>query len=140
VLGHTLGLASDGSHEDDPTTNFHPLVCLFGNEKLTTGVDVEDAVELLGLNICEVAERYDTGVGAANVELAEVCNNIIHELCGFLDVAHVRLECSSIRTVAQCLDLLDDRLSTLNSVGIVDGNLSASLGQLDGHRLANTTA
>ena len=140
MLGHTLGLTGDGAHEDDPATDFHPLVCLLGDEELATGVDVEDAVELFWLYVGEVTERDDTRVGAADVELAKVGNNIVHKLDGLLDLADVGLEGVRIRAVAQSLDLLDDLLGTLDGVGIVDCDLSATLGQLNGHRLANTTA
>jgi hypothetical protein len=139
VLGHTLCLTSDGAHEDDSAANFHPLVCLLGNEELTTSVDVEDAVELLRLNIGEVAKRNDTRVGAADVELAKVCDDIVHELYGLLNVTDVCLERSGVRSVAQCLDLLDDGLGTLDGVGVVDGDLSTALGELNGHRLSDTT-
>jgi hypothetical protein len=80
VLGHTLGLTSDGSHQDDAATNFHPLVRLLGDEELTTGVDVEDTVELLRLDIGEVTERDDTRIGAADIEATEVGDDIVHQL------------------------------------------------------------
>jgi hypothetical protein len=140
VLGHTLGLTGDGSHEDDPATNFHPLVRLLGDEELTTGVDVEDTVELLRLDISEVAERDDTRVGAADIELAEVCNNIVHQLDSLLDVANIGLEGVCIRSVVECLNLLDDCLSAVDGVGVVDSDLSTALGELNGHRLSDTTA
>lgn len=140
VLGHTLGLTSDGAHEDDPATSLHPLVGLLSDEKLTTGVDVENTVKLLGLDLCEVAERNNSRVGAADVELAEMCDNIIHKLDGLLNVANIGLEGMGIGAIAQSLDLLDDRLSALDSVGVVDSNLGPALCKLNGHSLANTTA
>jgi hypothetical protein len=140
MLGYTLCLTSDGTHKDDPATNFHALVCLLGNEELTTGVDVEDTIKLLGLNIGEVTERNDTRIGAADVELAEVCDDIVHELRGLLDVANVGLEGGGVGAVAQCLDLLNDGLSALDGVGVVDCDLSTALGELNGHRLSDTTA
>ena len=140
MLGDTLGLTSDGSHKDDTATDFHPLVCLLSDEELTTGVDVEDTVELLGLNFGEVTERDNTGVGAADVEAAEVCNNIIHQLGGLLDVANVGLESVSIGTIAESLDLLNNCLSAIDGVGVVDSDLSTALGKLDGHRFSDTTA
>jgi len=53
VLGHTLGLASDGAHQDDAATDRQVPVCLAGNEELATSVDAEDTVELLLLDILE---------------------------------------------------------------------------------------
>jgi hypothetical protein len=140
VLGDTLGLASDGSHQDNTATDFHPLVGLLRDEELTTGVDVEDTVELLRLDIGEVTEGNDTGVGAADIETAEVCNNIIHELGGLRNVADVGLESIGIGTVSKSLDLLNDCLCTLDGVGVVDSDLSTALAELDSHRLSDTTA
>ena len=140
MLGYTLGLTSDGSHKDDATTHLHPLVRRLSDEELTTGVDVEDTVELLRLNVGEVTERNDTRVGAADIETAEVCNNIIHELGGLRNVANVSLEGMSIGTVSESLDLLDDCLSTLDGVGVVDSDLSTALAELNSHRLSDTTA
>lgn len=140
MLGDTLGLASDGSHQDDAATDFHPLVGLLGDEELTTGVDVEDTVELLRLDFGEVTEGNDTRVGAADVETAEVCNNIVHELGGLRNVANVGLESMGIGTVSKSLDLLNDCLSTLDGVGVVDSDLSTALAKLNSHRLSDTTA
>ena len=140
VLGHTLGLTSDGSHKDDAAANFHPLVRLLGDEELTTSVDVEDTVELLRLDVGEVTERDDTRVGTADVEAAEVCNNIVHQLGGLLYIANVGLEGVGISTVAERLNLLDDCLSALNSISVVDGDLSTALAELNSHRLSDTTA
>jgi len=140
VLGDTLGLASDGSHQDDTATDFHPLVGLLGDEELTTGVDVEDTVKLLRLDIGEVTEGNDARVGAADIETAEVCNNIIHELGGLRNVADVGLESIGIGTVSKSLDLLNDCLCTLDGVGVVDSDLSTALAELDSHRLSDTTA
>jgi len=92
VLGDTLGLTGDGAHKDDPATDFHPLVCLLGDEELATSVDVEDAVEFLRLDVRKVTKGHNTGVGAADIELAEMCNNVIHELRGLFNNADVRLE------------------------------------------------
>jgi len=139
VLGNTLSLASDGTHEDDTSANFHPLVGLLSDEELPTGVDVENTVELLRLNIGEVTERNDTRVGAADVQSAEVCNNIVHQLRGLLDVANVGLEGVGISTVPKSLNLLDNCLSTFDGVGVIDSDLSTALSKLDGHGLSDTT-
>ena len=140
VLGDTLGLAGDGAHEDDAATDFHALVGGGGNEELATGVDVEDAVKLLGSDVLEVAKGHDTRVGAANVELAKVGDNVVHELLRLVDIADVGLEGRCVGAVAKSLDLLDDLLSTLDGVGVVDGDLCAALGKLNGHSLSDTTA
>lgn len=140
MLGHTLGLTGDGSHEDDATTNFHPLIRLLGDEELTTSVDVKDTVELLRLYISEMAEGDDTRVGAANIKAAEVSDDVVHQLNGLLDIANIGLEGVGVSTVSKSLDLLDDCLSALDGVGVVDSDLSTALAKLDGHRLSNTTA
>jgi hypothetical protein len=140
VLGHTLGLTGDGSHEDDPATDFHALVRLLSDKELSTSVDVEDTVKLLRLNVGKVTEGDNTRVGTADVELAEVCNNIVHQLDSLLNVANVGLEGVCISTVAECLDLLNNCLSTLNGVGVVDSDLSTTLAEFNSHRLSDTTA
>lgn len=140
MLGHTLGLTSDGSHKDDAATNFHPLVRLLSDEELTTSVDIEDPVELLRLDIGEVTKRDDTRVGAADVEAAEVGDDIVHQLGGLLDIANVGLEGVGVSTVSESLNLLDYCLSALDSIGIVDSDLSTALAELNSHRLSNTTA
>ena len=87
-----------------------------------------------------MTEGDNTRVGAADIKAAEVCNNIVHQLGGLLDVADVGLEGMSISTVAESLDLLNDCLSTLDGVGVVNSDLSTALGKLNGHRLSDTTA
>jgi hypothetical protein len=63
VLGHALGLASDGSHEDDAAANLEVLVRLAGNEELSPGVDGKHTIKLLHGNILQVAERNNARVG-----------------------------------------------------------------------------
>jgi len=138
VLGDTLGLTGDGAHQDDAATDGKVLVCLTGDEELTTGVDLEDAVELLLGDILEVTEGNDTRVGADNVELTEVLNSLVEELDGLGDITNVGLDGNSVGTIL--LDLLDNLVGSLGRVGVVDNNLSTTLSELNGHRLANTTA
>jgi hypothetical protein len=140
VLGNTLGLASDGAHKDDAATDFHPLVCLLGNEELAAGVDGHDTVVLLLSHILEVTEGDDTRVGAADVELAESFDNTVHELNGLLNVANVGLDGNCIRAILHLLDLLNHILGSLGAVGIVDNNLCATASKLKSHLLADTTA
>lgn len=140
MLRYTFGLTSDGAHENDPAADFHSFVSLFGNEELAAGVDVEDTVEFFRLDLGEVAKGDNTRVGAANIELAKMGNDIIHELGSFLDVANIGLERMCVSSVAQRLDLLDDGFSALDGVGIVDCDLCATLCELNSHGLANTTA
>jgi hypothetical protein len=45
-----------------------------------------------------------------------------------------------ISTVSESLDLLDDCLSALDGVGVVDSDLSTALAELNSHRLSDTTA
>lgn len=137
VLWHALGLARDAAHQDDAAVGLHALVSLLGDEELTTGVDVEDTVELLGSDVLEVAEGNDTGVGAADVELAEVVNGLLHELSGLLGVGNVGHDGDGVG--AEILDLLDDLLSGLGAVGVVHDDLGAAASELHGHGLADTT-
>lgn len=138
VLGDTLGLTSDGAHHDDPAANLHVLVGLTGHEELTAGVDPEDAVELLLGNILQVAERDNTRVGAADVELAKVLDGLLHQLGGLVDVGNVGLDGNGVGAIL--LDLIDDGLRGFAAVGVVDDNLCATAGELEGHLLANATA
>jgi hypothetical protein len=47
VAGHSKRVSSVGAHENDSATLVQVLVTLSRNEKLATGVDGEDTVELL---------------------------------------------------------------------------------------------
>lgn len=138
VLGDTLGLASDGAHQDDAATDRQVLVGLTGNEELATGVDTEDTVELLLSDVLQVAEGDDTRVGADNVELAKVLNSLVEELDGLADIANVGLDGNSITTVA--LDLLNELVGRLGRVGVVEDDLSTTAGELGGHGGTDTTA
>lgn len=138
MLGDTLGLASDGTHEDDTAADLEVLVGLAGNEELATGVDGEDAVELLGGDILDVAEGDDTRVGADNVELAEDLLGLGEHGDNLVNVGDVGLDGSSVG--AGLLDGLDDLLGGLGAVGVVDDNLSTATSELKGHLTTNTTA
>jgi hypothetical protein len=138
VLWHALSLAGDGAHQDDAASNFHVLVGLTGDEELATSVDAHDTVILLLSDIFEMAERDNTRVGAADVELAEVGNNLIHEPGGLGDVGNVGLDGDCI--AAYGLDLLDNLLSSLGAVGVVYGDLGTTAGELQSHLLTNATA
>ena len=138
VLWDTLGLASDGSHEDDAAADGEVLVGLTGDEELTTGVDGHDAVVLLLGNVFQVTEGNDTGVGADNVELTEVGNSVVEELDGLADVGNVGLEGNGVGAVG--LDLLDDLVGSLAGVGVVDDDLGTALSELSGHGGTDTTA
>jgi len=138
VLWNTLGLASDGAHQNNAAANLEVLVCLTGNEELTPGVNVENAVELLWRDIFHVAERDDTGVGADNVELAEVLLGLVKQLDGLVNVGNIGLDGNGL--ASELLDLCDNLLSCLSAVGIVDNDISTTTGELEGHCLADSTA
>jgi len=138
VLGDALGLTGDGAHQDDAAADGKVLVGLTGDEELAAGVDLEDAVEFLLGDVLEVAEGDDTGVGADNVELAEVLDGLVEELDGLGDLADVGLDGDGVGAVL--LDLLDDLVGGVGRVGVVDDDLGTTLSELNGHRLANTTA
>lgn len=139
VLRHALGLAGDGAHQDDTAADGKMLVRLAGDEELATGVDAEDAVELLLGDILEVAERDNTGVGADDVELAEVLDGLLHELLGLLDVADVGLEGDGLDAVV-LLDLLGELVGSVGAVGVVNDDLCAAAGELLGHCGTDATA
>jgi hypothetical protein len=139
VLGHTLGLASDGSHKDDPAANRHPLVRLLGDEELSTGVDLHDTIVFRLVDVLEVTERNDTGVGAADVKFSKVLDDLVHKVLSFFDVGDIGLDCNGLGTSVHALDLLDNFLGGFLRVGIVDGNTGTTAGELEGHLLANAT-
>ena len=138
MLGDTLGLTGDGAHQDDAATLLEGLVGLTSDEELTTGVDVEHAVEFLGGDILEVAERHNAGVGGDDVELAEVSLGLLEQLNGLLDVGNVGLDGNGV--AAHSLDLGYDLVGLVVAVGVVDDNVGATAGELESHLLANTTA
>nr|POE98246.1 hypothetical protein CFP56_64839 [Quercus suber] len=138
VLGHALGLAGDGAHEDDAAADGKVLVGLAGDEELAAGVDAEDAVELLLGHVLQVAERHDAGVGADDVQLAEVLDGLGHELGGLGDVADVGLEGNGVAAFG--LDALDDLVGGVGRVGVVDDDLGAAAGELGGHGRTDATA
>lgn len=139
MLGHTLGLAGNGSHEDDAAADFHALVRLLSNEELTASVDAHDTVVFLLSHILEVAEGHNAGVGATDVELAELGDDLVHELGGFLGVGHVGLDGDCVGASLHRFDFLDDFVGGLGAVGVVDGYLGASSSQFQSHLLANPT-
>jgi hypothetical protein len=138
VLGHALGLAGDGAHQDDAAADGQVLVGLAGDEELAAGVDAHDAVVLLLGDILEVAEGDDAGVGADDVKLAEVLDGEVHHLDGLVDVADVGLVGDGVGAVL--LDLLDELVGGVLGVGVVDNDLCAATAELGGHRRANATA
>lgn len=138
MLGDTLGLTGDGAHQDDAAADGKVLVGLTGDEELATGVDLEDAVELLLGDVLEVTEGDDTGVGADNVELTEVLDGLVEELDGLGDLTNVGLDGNGVGAVL--LDLLDDLVGSVGGVGVVDDDLGTALAELNGHSLADTTA
>jgi hypothetical protein len=138
VLWDTLGLASDGAHQDNAASNLEVLVCLASNKELASGVDVENAVVLLWCDILHVAEGNDTGVGADNVELAEVGLGLLEHLNDLVDIGNVGLDSNGL--AAHLLDLVNDFFGGLSAVGVVDDNISTALGKLESHRLSDTTA
>lgn len=138
VLGDGLGLTGDRSHEDQATADREVLVRLAGDEELATGVDVEDAVKLLGRDILDVAERHDARVGADDVELAESLDGLLKETDNLVDVRHVGLDGDGVGAVL--LDLLDDLVGGRVAVGVVDNDLGAAASKLKGHLATDTTA
>jgi hypothetical protein len=137
VLWNTLGLASDGAHQDDTAADLEVPVCFPSNEELSPGVNVENAVELLWCDILHVAEGNNAGVGADNVELAEVGLGLLEHLDGLVDIGDVGLDGNGL--AAHLYDFINDRLSSLRAVGVVDNNICSTLGKLESHRLSDTT-
>lgn len=137
VLGDGLGLARDGPHEDQAAANLEVLVRLAGDEELAAGVDVEDAVKLLGGDVLDVAERNDAAVGAHNVEPAKLLVGLLKHADDLLDLGHVGLDGGRVGAVL--LDLVDHLLRSRVAVGVVDDDLGAATSQLEGHLAANAT-
>lgn len=140
MLRNPLGLAGDGAHENDTATLRHALVRLLCNKELSAGVDIHDAVVLFLINVCEVAERNDARVGAADIQLAEVRHDLVHELCCLLGVGDIGLDGNGVGARLHGFDLLDDFLGSFGAVGVVHNDLCAATGKLESHLLANATA
>jgi len=138
VLWNTLGLASDGSHQDDTATNLEVLVCFPSNEELTSSVDVENAVELLWCDVLEMTEGDDARVRANNVEFSEVSLSLLEHSNGLVDVGNVGLDGNGL--AAHLDNFVNNELSSLSAVGIVDNNISSTSGKVESHSLSNTTA
>lgn len=138
MLGNTLGLAGDGSHEDQTAADLEVLVGLAGDEELATGVDVEDTVELLGSDILDVTEGNNTAVGADNVELAELLHGLVEHADNLVDVGDVGLDGGGIGAVL--LDQVDDLLSSGVAVGVVDNDLGTTTSKLESHLATDTAA
>jgi hypothetical protein len=138
VLWNTLGLASDGAHQDDAAANLEMPVGFPCNEELSSCVDVEDAVELLWGDILHVAEGDNTGVGADNVELGECLLCLLEHLDGLVDVGDVGLDGDGL--AAELLDFLDNQVGSLSAVGVVDNDIGTTAGKLNSHGFSNTTA
>ena len=120
MLGHTLGLAGDGPHQDEAAANLKVLVGLTSNKELATGVDVEDAVILLRSDILDVAERDNSRVGAHNVEPAKPFLALTEELLDLADITHVGLD--GHRIPAELLDGLHNIVGRDVAGGVVDNH------------------
>jgi len=138
VLWNTLGLTSDRSHEDDTAANLEVLVCLPGNEELTSSVDVENAIKFLWCHILEMSKGDDAGVGADDVEFAEVGLGLLEHRHDLVDVGNVGLDGNGL--AAHLDDLVYNRLSSLSAVGVVDNNIGTTSGKVKSHCLSDTTA
>jgi hypothetical protein len=138
MLGHALGLSSNGTHEDQPSANLEVLVRLASDEELAARVDVEDAVELFGSDILDVAKGDDAAVGADDVELAEDPDGLLEHAHDLVDVGHVGLDRG--RVGAGLLDGLDDLLGRLLAVGVVNDDFCAATAELESHLPADSTS
>lgn len=87
-----------------------------------------------------MAKGDNTGVGAADVELAEMLDDFVHKLLGLLNIGNVGFDGNGIGAGLHRLDLLDYILGSFFGVGVVDSNASATASQLKSHLLANATA
>lgn len=130
VLGDTLGLTGDGAHQDDAASNLEVLVCFSCDEELSSGVDGEDTIKLLGGDILQVAEGDDTGVGDDNVDLAKVFLGLGKEVDDLVDIADVALNGDGVS--AEGLDLSNELVSGLGGVGIVDNDIGTTAGKFEG--------
>lgn len=138
MLGHALGLPRDRAHEDQPAADLEVLVRLAGDEELAARVDVEDAVELLGRDVLDVAERDDAAVGADHVELAEHLDRLVEHAHDLVHVRHVGLDRRRVR--AGLLDGLHHLLGRLGAVGVVDDDLCAAAAEFEGHLSADSAS
>lgn len=136
VLGHTLGLAGDGPHENQTTADLEVVVRLAGDEELAARVDVEHAVELLGGDVLDVAERDDAAVGADDVQVAPDLLGLGEHLDDLVDVGDVGLDGDGVG--AGLLDGLHHLLGGLAAVGVVHDDLGAATPELEGHLTTDT--
>lgn len=138
VFGHTLGLAGDGTHQDDTAANLKVFVCFSCDKELSSGVDVEDAVKLLRFNILQVAEGDDTRVGNDNVDLSKVFLGLGEEVDDLVDIAHVALDGNGVS--AESLDLCNELIGSFGGVGIVDNNISTTTSKFEGSLTTHSTS
>jgi hypothetical protein len=138
VLGHGLGLARNGAHEDQTTANLEMLVGLAGNKELAARVDVEDTVELLGCDVLDVAKGHDAAVAAHDVELSKGLDSLLEHAYNLVYLTDVGLDSHSVR--ARLLDCLHDLLGRRVAVGVVDDHLGTATTELHRHLAANTPA
>lgn len=138
MLWDTLGLTSDAAHHDQTTSNLQVLVRLAGHEELSSGVDLEDAVELLLGDILDVSKSHNSRVGSDNVKLAKVLDGLLEERDDLWDDGDVGLDGDGV--TAGFLDDLDDLLSGVGAVGVVDDNFGSTTAELAGHLTADTAS
>jgi hypothetical protein len=138
MLWNTLGLASDGSHEDDATANLEVLVSFTSDEELSTGVDIEHAIKLLLGNVLEVSKGHDTRVGGDDVDLSKMLLGLLEELHGLGHVGNVGLDGNRLAT--HFANLFAHFLGSGRTVGVVYDNVSTTAGELKSHLLADATA
>ena len=129
MFRHALGLARDGAHQDDPPADLEVLIRFPGDEELAPRVDLEDTVVFLLGDVFEMAEGDDAGVGADNVELAEVLDSRVHQVDDLFDVGDVGFDGNGVGAFAEGADLLDDFFGSFGAVGVVDNDFGAPAGE-----------
>lgn len=128
----------DGRSEDNAASAAAVLETLLGDEELASAVEVEDAVkELLG-DIELGRPDLSTRVGDHELNVTVVGHNAVKEAGNLGGLADVGLDGDGIG--AKGLELGNGVLSGLGARAVVDNNVAAALGKLEGDALANTAA
>lgn len=137
MFGHDEASGGVGAGQDDAAAGVEVLVGFARDEELASRVDVEDAVEFFRSHFFQVPKRHDAGVGADDVECAEMRDGFGEETHRFVDVADVGADGDGVGP--ERFDLLYDLVGRCCCSRVIHDNLGSLPSELDGNRGSNAS-
>ena len=130
--------SSDGRGENDAAATATVLEALLGNEELATAVEVENTIEELLSDVEFGRPHLSARVGDDELNVSVVGHDTVEEVGHLSGLADVGLESGGVR--AEGPELGDGVLGGLGAGAVVDDDVAAALGELEGDALADAAA